>query len=142
MDFLSHASLEGQHYNPAVTTGIQGYNYGNGRDSRPRWPEPCSFLNPSPPSFRRSTATPDRIACDAFGTTSSTEYELNSLTYGWWQNKRIYKHIDMDSMDLLTNNIEVARTVVNATAISGGLILDGNNLMDGNQLNLADEHFC
>jgi alpha-galactosidase len=136
MDFLSHASLEGQHFAPNVTTGIQGYNYGMA-EIRARVGGALFISESIAPIFPAEYGHSRRIACDAFGTTSSTEYELNSLTYGWWQNKRIYKHIDMDSMDLLTNNLEVARTVVNATAISGGLILDGNNLMNGNQLNLA-----
>jgi alpha-galactosidase len=137
MDFLSHAALEGQHYDPTVTTGIQGYNKGMA-EIRARVGGALFISESVAPIFPAQYAHSRRIACDAFGTTSSTEYELNSLTYGWWQNKSIYKHIDMDSMDLLTNNIETARTVVNATAISGGLILDGNNLIDGNQLSLAE----
>jgi hypothetical protein len=136
LDFLSHGSFEGQHYDPSVTTGIQAYNKGmacirnriNG----------AMFISESiAPIFPAQYAHSRRIACDSFGTLSSSQYELNSLTYGWWQNRRIYKFIDMDLMDLLTSSTEVARTAVNAAAISGGLFLDSNNLIDNSQLSLA-----
>ncbi|MDB6017897.1 MAG: hypothetical protein JWR19_2386 [Pedosphaera sp.] len=136
LDFLSHGSFEGQHYDPSVTTGIQAYNKGmaclrnriNG----------TMFISESiAPIFPAQYAHSRRIACDSSGSLSSTQYELNSLTYGWWQNRRIYKFIDMDLMNLLTSSTEVARTAVNAAAISGGLFLDSNNLIDNSQLSMA-----
>ena len=136
MDFLSHASFEGQHYDPTVTTGIQGYNKGMA-EIRTRVGGTMFISESIAPIFPAEYAHSRRIACDAFGTIASTEYELNSLNYGWWQNKRIYKCVDMDVMDLGTSSIETARTVVNATAISGGLCLDGSDLINSSQLSLA-----
>jgi hypothetical protein len=136
MDFLSHASFEGQHYDPTVTTGIQGYNKGMA-EIRNRIGGSMFISESIAPIFPAEYAHARRIACDAFGTIASTKYELNSLNYGWWQNKRIYKYVDMDVMDLGTSSIETARTVVNATAISGGLFLDGSDLINSSQLSLA-----
>src|SRR5271156_3633350 len=83
-DFLSHAALEGIHYDPTVTTGIQAYNQGmsnivrqiNGR----------MFMSESiAPLFPYQYGNSRRIACDAeTSLISNTEYTLNSVTYGWW----------------------------------------------------------
>jgi hypothetical protein len=48
----------------------------------------------------------------------------------------------MDAMNLVAGNLEAARTVVNATAISGGLFLNGNNLIDPSQQNYATNLLC
>lgn len=136
LDFLTHGSFEGQHYDPTVTTGIQAYN--KGMACIRNQIGGSMFISESiAPIFPAQYAHSRRIACDASGTLASSQYELNSLTYGWWQNHRIYKYVDMDLMDLLTSSTEVARTAVNAAAISGGLFLDSNNLMDNSQLGLA-----
>ncbi len=45
-------------------------------------------------------------------------------------------------MTLVAGNLEVARTEVNARAISGGLFLNGNNLSDPTQQNYATNLLC
>ncbi|MFD2614956.1 carbohydrate-binding protein [Paenibacillus gansuensis] len=132
LDFMIHGALEGQHYDSAVKTGTQAYNQGmqyiktriNG----------TMFISLSiAPLFPSQYAHARRISCDVYGTISgvneSTEYMLNNLTYGWWQNGTIYKFTDPDHMKL-SSDIEEARSRVNSGAIAGTVFLNGDDLRD------------
>ncbi|MCF8227117.1 MAG: carboxypeptidase regulatory-like domain-containing protein [Bacteroidales bacterium] len=84
VDFLTHASLEGDsYYDSTITTGRQAFTstlaYLNalvGDDM---------FLNFAiSPLFPGSYTNSRRISCDAWADIGNTEYVLNALTYGWW----------------------------------------------------------
>jgi hypothetical protein len=98
LDFLSHGSREGVHYDPTVTTGIEAYNEGmqyllsqiNGR----------MFISESiAPLFPYQYAHSRRIACDAFWSTiTHTAYTMNAVSLGWWISGRLYEYNDPDMM--------------------------------------------
>lgn len=130
LDFLSHGSLEGAHDDPAVKTGIQAYNEGMAYidkvlDGRMFISESIASIFPSRYAHSR------RISCDVGGSLESTEYELNNLTYGWWQNGTIYRYTDPDYMALAKGGSEAAaQTRVNAAAISGTVYLNSDDVRD------------
>ncbi len=130
LDFLSHGSFEGQHYDPAVDTGIQAYNQGMAYvndilDGK-------MFISASiAPLFPSQYAHSRRISCDIDGTLEQTEYQLNNLTYGWWQNGTIYQYTDPDYMTLAKGgSLHAAQTRVNSAAISGTVYLNSDDVND------------
>ncbi|MUG86538.1 carbohydrate-binding protein [Paenibacillus timonensis] len=130
LDFLSHGSLEGQHYNSQASTGIQAYHEGmayivNALDG-------SMFISASiAPLFPSQYAHSRRISCDVDGSLGSTEYQLNNLTYGWWQNGTIYPYTDPDYMTLVKGgSLLGAQTRVNAAAISGTVFLNSDDVAD------------
>lgn len=130
IDFLSHGSLEGKHYDPDVTTGIQAHNQGMAYLNRVL--DGRMFISASiSPLFPSQYAHAIRISCDVSGTLESTDYQLNNLTYGWWQNGTIYRYTDPDLMPLAKGGSEAAaRTRVNAAAISGMVYLNSDDVRD------------
>ncbi|HXE42763.1 MAG TPA: hypothetical protein VN516_07035, partial [Candidatus Baltobacteraceae bacterium] len=97
MDFLSHGSLEGVHYNTNYTTGIQAFNLGMQRiltDIAGKM-----FLSESiAPIFPYQYSHSRRIACDAQQSKiSNTSYTMNSVSYGWWID-HLYQFNDPDLM--------------------------------------------
>ncbi|MFC4810947.1 CBM35 domain-containing protein [Paenibacillus sp. GCM10023250] len=130
IDFLTHASLEGKHYDPNVKTGIQAYNQGLALinevlDGKMFISESISPLFPSQYAHSR------RISCDIDGSLGSTEFQLNNLTYGWWQNGTIYPYTDPDYMTLAKGgSMAAAQTRVNAAAISGTVFLNSDDVND------------
>jgi hypothetical protein len=141
IDFLTHAALEGAHYDPSVQTGIQAYNMGmkqivDGAGGK-------MFLSLSiAPLFPSGYGHARRLACDTKGhingNEQSTEYMLNALTYGWWTNKRLYI-LDPDHVvlgehgDLGARNIEEGKSRLLSAVISGGMVLDSSPLADDAQ---------
>ena len=127
-DFLSHGALEGVHYDPNITTGIQAYNEGmsnilsqiNGR----------LFLSESiAPLFPYQYGHARRIACDAYTSLiSNTAYTMNSVSYGWWLDD-LYQFNDPDIMVFngygATTNENQSRLISGAVT---GLFLDGDDL--------------
>ena len=127
-DFLSHGALEGVHYDPKVTTGIQAYNEGmsnilaqiNGR----------MFLSESiAPLFPYQYGHARRIACDAnTSLISNTAYTMNSVSYGWWLDD-LYQFNDPDIMVFngygATTNENQGRLISGAVT---GIFLDGDDL--------------
>ncbi|MDI4647228.1 S-layer homology domain-containing protein [Cohnella hashimotonis] len=130
LDFLTHGSLEGQHYDPAVTTGIQAYNQGMAYMNRVL--DGKMFISESiAPIFPSQYAHARRISCDTYGKINETEYELNSLTYGFWQNGTIYGYTDPDHLALSrADSLEEARSRVNSGVISGTVLLDSDDVND------------
>lgn len=100
VDFMSHGACEGVHYQHEITTGVAAYHYGLKAMCRQIQPEVLGrpfFLDFSiAPLFPHGYANARRISCDAFGQMYDTEYMLNSLTYGFWQNGTIYNFTDPD----------------------------------------------
>lgn len=135
IDFLTHGSMEGVHYNTNVYTGIQAYNIGmqylfnqvNGK----------MFISESiAPLFPYQYAHSRRIACDA-GTSkiSNTEYTLNSVSYGWWLGQ-LYDYNDPDIMvfDGLTTNENQSRLINCAIT---GVFLDGDSFTNASSQSAA-----
>ncbi|WP_274652013.1 carbohydrate-binding protein [Paenibacillus humicola] len=130
LDFLTHGALEGQHYDPAVTTGTQAYNKGMAYiDSLIA---NSMFISESiAPLFPSQYAHSRRIATDTFGSISDTEFELNALTYGWWQNGTIYHYADPDHMALTrAGSLTEARSRVNSAVITGTVFLNSDDFHD------------
>jgi hypothetical protein len=141
LDFLSHGALEGKHYDPAIQTGIEAYNMGmqevvddtNGR----------MFLSLSiAPLFPSGYGHARRLSCDTKGHISggdqSTEYMLNSLTYGWWTNKSLYitdpDHVVLgEKADQGARSVTEGKSRLLSAIISGGMILDSSRLADDPQ---------
>jgi len=128
IDFLTHGALEGAHYDKKGETGIQASNQAmadivDALDGR-------MFISASiAPLFPSQYAHSRRISCDVDGTLGLTEYQLNNLTYGWWQNGTIYRYTDPDYMPLAKGEtFEAARTRVNAAAISGTVYLNSDDV--------------
>ena len=130
LDFLTHGALEGDHYDPAVQTGIQAYHHGMSYVIELL--DDTMFVSASiAPLFPNQYAHSRRISCDVNGTLSLTEYQLNNLTYGWWQNGTIYHYTDPDYMPLKKGgSFHAAQTRVNAVAISGTLFLSSDDVRD------------
>lgn len=128
LDFLSHGTLEGPHYDTNATTGIAAYNEGmqyvsNAIHGR-------MFISESiAPLFPYQYGHSRRIACDAeTSLIGNTEYTMNSVTYGWWLNN-LYQFNDPDIMVFngygATTNENESRLVNGAVT---GLFLDGDDL--------------
>jgi alpha-galactosidase len=141
LDFLSHGALEGVHFDPAIQTGIEAYNEGMKQivdETGNRM-----FLSLSiAPLFPSGYGHARRLSCDTKGHISggdqTTEYMLNSLTYGWWTDKNLYI-IDPDHVVLGEKADQGARSLTEGKSrllsaiISGGMILDSSRLADDPQ---------
>lgn len=141
LDFLSHGALEGRHFDPAIQTGIEAYNEGMQQivdEAGNRM-----FLSLSiAPLFPSGYGESRRISCDTKGHINgreqSTEYMLNSLTYGWWTTPSLYiadpDHVVLGSRaDLGARSVAEGRSRLLSAIISGGMILDSSRLADDPQ---------
>lgn len=130
-DFMGHGALEGQHFDPAVQTGMQAYNHGmaylneliGGR----------MFINLSiAPIFPYQYAHGRRIACDAFYAIKDTKYTLNALTYGFWE-QELYAYPDPDHLVIWGKDGKAseneARSRLTLGAIAGTSFLTGDNFI-------------
>jgi hypothetical protein len=141
LDFLSHGALEGAHYDPAVQTGIEAYNLGMKQIVDENANQ--MFLSLSiAPLFPSGYGHARRLSCDTKGHIGggdqSTEYMLNSLTYGWWTDKNLYitdpDHVVLgEKADLGARNALEGRSRLLSAVISGGMILDSSRLADDPQ---------
>ncbi len=132
LDFMTHGALEGAHYDPAVSTGLEAYNAGMARihavcDGR-------MLVNLSiAPLFPYQYADGRRISCDAFSSLDNTRHVLSCLTAGFWE-KEIYPYPDPDHLVVWGKDGGVtegeARCRVTSGAISGTSFLVGDNLAD------------
>jgi alpha-galactosidase len=118
LDFLGHGALEADdHFDAAVTTGIQAYNVG--MKHMLDLIGGSMFVNESiAPLFPSNYAHSRRIACDTFSSISETEYALNSLTYGWWLSYA-YSFNDADHIVLAGKTEGENRARVTSSAITG-----------------------
>jgi len=138
LDFLSHGALEGVHFDSAIQTGIEAYNEGMKQivDENNNH----MFLSLSiAPLFPSGYGHARRLSCDTKGHISggdqSTEYMLNSLTYGWWTDKNLYitdpDHVVLgEKADLGARNVVEGKSRLLSAIISGGMILDSSRLAD------------
>jgi alpha-galactosidase len=140
LDFLSHGALESSvRADPAVQTGIQAYN--QGMQYLLNRIGGTMFISESiSPLFPYKYAHARRLSCDTYGADTgqgSTQYELNSLSYGWWMNSRLYTYNDPDEMlfEGFSANANMSRLV--SGAISGTVFLNGDDLTEATGQGLA-----
>lgn len=141
LDFLSHGALEGAHFDPAIQTGIEAYNEGMKQVADAAGDR--MFLSLSiAPLFPSGYGHARRLSCDTKGHISggdqSTEYMLNSLTYGWWTGKNLYitdpDHVVLgEKADQGARNVTEGKSRLLSAIISGGMILDSSRLADDPQ---------
>ncbi|MHB9057021.1 MAG: T9SS type A sorting domain-containing protein [Paludibacteraceae bacterium] len=122
LDFMTHGSLEADsHYDSNVFTGIQAYN--QGLQHIVDYLGNSMYLNLSiSPLFPANYAHGRRIACDAYGSISDTEYTLNSLTYGWWLD-HVYNYNDADNVVLNGFSDGENRARITSSVITGIFII-------------------
>ncbi len=137
LDFLSHGSLEGVHYNTNITTGIQAYNqamqYLQSKLNRKM------FISESiAPIFPYQYAHSRRIACDAEASKiSNTAYTMNAVSLGWWISGRLYQFNDPDLMVFDNGpDINEAQSRLINCAITG-VFLNGSSLTNSASVSLA-----
>jgi flagellin-like hook-associated protein FlgL len=83
-----------------------------------------------------------RLSCDTKGHISggdqTTEYMLNSLTYGWWTDKNLYitdpDHVVLgEKADQGARSLTEGKSRLLSAIISGGMILDSSRLAEDPQ---------
>lgn len=137
-DFMSHGALEGKHHDSKIETGTAAYALGMQRLLDSVAPAKIGrpfFISLSiAPMFPQGFGHSRRISCDVFANIGATEYLLNSSNYGWWTNRRIYQFNDPDHTCVYqpmgeqpTSEAE-ARSRMTASVISGGMLLQGDDL--------------
>jgi len=129
LDFMHLGSLEGRHYDPTITTGIQAYNLGMKRiihDLSPEVVHRRIFVSLSIAPIFPNFGDSRRISCDVFSKLSDCEYEMNAVNYGWWEAGTIYNFNDPDMISFDSND-DVARTRINTCIVTGGMMIDGND---------------
>jgi alpha-galactosidase len=138
LDFLSHGAMEGKRHDPHVQTGEQAYAIGMQRIdddlSKKKVGRPIFISLSIAPLFPSGYGNSRRIACDTWGWLANSEYLLNSLTYGWWEEGPLYRFNDPDNIELIersppTTEME-GQTRFNASVISGTVLLDSDPLVD------------
>jgi alpha-galactosidase len=111
LDFLTHGYVESDDwYDPSVQTGQQAF--AKGMDQVVGYLGPDTFVDLAiSPLFASTWAHARRISCDVHGALNnwhptdpdryqkSTEYLLNSLSYGWWLDE-VYAYNDGDHVQL------------------------------------------
>lgn len=84
-DYLVHSSFEGDFYNHEIQTGIQAYNYA--MEYLAQLFDGMFINYAMSPTFPYQYTDGRRLACDSYYKINETEYTLNTLTYGFWENK-------------------------------------------------------
>jgi hypothetical protein len=140
LDFLSHGALESTvRYSSSARTGIQAYNEGM-RYIRERIAGSMFISASIAPLFPHQYAHARRVSCDTYGAArgfASSEYQLNSASYGFWMSGRLYAYNDPDYSVLEGFSPAENMTRVIATAISGTVFLNGDDLTSGSAQALA-----
>ncbi|MDD4822012.1 MAG: hypothetical protein PHI48_05575 [Bacteroidales bacterium] len=125
LDFLNNGILEADaYYDKKVTTGVQAYNKGMEYLAALCGDELFMALSIAP-VFPSQYGNSRRISCDAWGALKDTEYELNSLSFGWWLD-RVYPFNDGDHIVLSGNSESENRMRVTSGVITGTYILGDN----------------
>lgn len=130
IDFVNAGAVEGHYFDESITTGVQAYNYGMQKlveliDGR-------MHINLSiSPIFPGNYCDSRRISCDTYAHISSTEYELNSVTFGFWEN--ILYRTDPDCTKLWdkgTSSASEARAQMIRTVVSGTHVIACDDFRD------------
>jgi hypothetical protein len=144
LDFLSDGALEGRHADPSTRSGVQAYNAAMKLLTTELPPDVFVSLSIAP-LFPGGWGHARRISCDVISQLNdlmapsyphygSTEYLLNSVTWGWWMSGTLYPFNDPDEIALVRFHgtstdlpLEWARTRVTASVIAGTVFLDGTD---------------
>ena len=131
LDFLTHGALESTvRHSPTARTGIQAYNEGM-RYLRARIGDRMFISASIAPLFPHQYAHARRVSCDTYGAArgfASSEYQLNSATYGWWLSGRLYRFNDPDYNVFEGFAPAENMTRLIATVVSGTVFLNGDDL--------------
>ena len=146
----------GDHHDPAITTGVAAYAYGMQRVEDDLSPEKIGrpffislLIAPLFPAYGHSR----RVSCDAFGRLEDTEYLLSAVTFGWWTNGTLYQFNDPDRTVISRDadpyhgsappgsiqTLKEARSRVDASIITGTVLLDSDDLIDPRAQQRAEE---
>ena len=82
------------------------------------------------PVFPSQYAQSRRIACDAWNKIKDTEYTMNAVSYGWWQDL-IYQYNDADHIVLKDATEGENRARITSGIITGLYILGDDFSVDG-----------
>jgi alpha-galactosidase len=144
LDFLSDGALEGRHADPGIRSGIQAYNDAMKLLTGELPPDIFVSLSIAP-LFPGGWGHARRVSCDVVSQLNdlmaptyphygSTEYLLNSMTWGWWMSGTLYRFNDPDETTLVRFHgtstdipFEWARTRVTASVIAGTVFLDSTD---------------
>jgi hypothetical protein len=140
LDFLSHGALESTvRYDPGVQTGTQAYNQGM-RYLRDRIGGTMFISESIAPLFPFQYAHARRVSCDVYGAAvgnMSSQYELNSATYGWWMSGRLYAFNDPDHMVFEGFGSSDNMMRLMSGVVSGTVFLNGDDLTTSTGQSLA-----
>jgi alpha-galactosidase len=127
-------------YDSAVETGIQAYN--EGMQHIVNRIAGTMFISASiAPLFPYKYAHARRVSCDtrgaAVGKILSSEYEVNSAAYGWWESGSLYALNDPDAMlfDGFPASDNMTRLL--SAVVSGTVFLNGDDLSGATGQGLA-----
>jgi alpha-galactosidase len=125
MDFMDIGALEGAHFQQGVT-GMQAYR--EGMEYIAQLNDGRMHLNLAiSPVFPSQFAHSRRISNDVNDTVKETEYQLNSLAYGWWLD-RLYSHNDPGNVAFdPEGDPAVAKMRMQAAVICSGQIVVVND---------------
>jgi len=129
LDFITHAAMEGVRYDKSVQTGLQAYNLAMGTIAQQIGDR--MFINLAmSPIFPHQYAHSRRVACDTFYSIADTRYMLNSLSFGFWEQK-LYALPDPDLAVVWGREGKAgeneARSRVTGCVIAGTTFLAGDN---------------
>jgi alpha-galactosidase len=150
LDFMSHAGMEGEHYDKAVSTGRQAINMGYAfiRDilSEEKAGRPIFISLSIAPLFPNGYGHARRFSCDAFGCAEDIEYVLNAQTYAWWENERLYEYNDPDHICLRKSfcadrdsSSGEARARYTSAVITGGIMIMSEDFTNAEAARRAEE---
>lgn len=107
LDFLSHASVEGCHYEKNVT-GRMAIDrvYRLLEEEIDRCGREIFVSLSIAPLFPYFLGNARRCCCDCFGHSDDVRYALNALNFAWWTNGRIYRYNDPDHVPLYHSIID------------------------------------
>ena len=134
IDFLSHAGMEGKHFDPAIRTGRQALQYGyqalNSLFDEEKIGRPFFLSLSIAPLFPYGYGNARRFSCDTFGLAEDVEYVLNAQTYSWWTGGKLYQFNNPDhivlqrSFCMLRDSTEgEARARYTSAVIAGSVML-------------------
>lgn len=129
IDFLGHGAVEGEHMRKDVQTGVKAYNFIMDYISK-LCVKVGMFISLSiAPLFPGGYGHARRICCDVFGELKDSEYGLNALTYGFWENGTIYEFTDPDHVCLSKSELEAKMRFI-SSAISGTMLIWSDKTTD------------
>lgn len=136
IDFLSHGSVEGDHYIKNVT-GRMALNrvYSLLQEEIDACGREIFISLSIAPLFPYFLGNARRCCCDSFGHYDDVRYVLNALNFAWWTNGRIYRYNDPDHIPLYHSIIDgrgtttenEARSRYYSAVISGTVMMLSDN---------------